>query len=335
MRDAGEPTEALLNEAKPFVAAVGRALRQVRREERLEQANPGEADEPEGHGDVVVAGVAGAARGPVGDPAERAQQRQLVGRRLVVVEDDVAEQRQRPGAVVGQPDGDVRPGHAIAAEAVAVFAGADDQGAVRPRQALDLGGGARVHGPARRRGAVPQRQSQEAARLEQRDELAEGTGPLAGRHVHPHGAQQNQVEGEPEAMRRLEAGQAVVEPADARVRVAARPLGAHGPRRLDRDDLVAAPGEPGDVAARAGADVEDQSRLFRHEVEQPGVRGLEGQALVQRRERARIGVIARDRSVLARHGRRPRPPRSPSVGHSGSPGTPRRGRADGVSDGGA
>ncbi len=66
---------------------------------------------------------------------------------------------------------------------------------------------------------------------------------------------------------------------------------SHTVRGLDRYDVPATAGEPAGIAARAGADVEDEARPFRDEVEHVLVAVLERQALVELRELAGLSVV--------------------------------------------
>jgi len=271
---------------------VSRHLRQLPCNERLEGADPGQGHEAEGQVDVVVRVVPGHAVGAVGDPAQAAQEGELVGGALVVVEDDVAEQGQGTGAVVRQPDGDLRPGDVVASHAVRALAGGFHPGAVLAGEPAQLVDRDLVHAPVRVDGPLAERHGQQAAGLEQGDQLAEGAGPGGRRHVHPYRAEQDQVEGHAQPVDDREVRQAVVEPADAwmpvaRLSLAAQPLGG-----LDRDDLVAAPGQPRGVAAAARADVEHRGvAALGQPVEQPVVDLGERQRLVALGRRRGVGVV--------------------------------------------
>ena len=56
---------------------------------------------------------------------------------------------------------------------------------------------------------------------------------------------------------------------------------SHTFRGLDRHNVPATAGEPGGVAARAGADIEDEARLFRNHIQRVPMAMLERQALVE------------------------------------------------------
>ena len=70
---------------------------------------------------MVIAILHGQPGRAVGCPAERPQQAELVSRALRIGEDQVAQQRQRTGAVIEQAQHDARPGHARPALAVGGF----------------------------------------------------------------------------------------------------------------------------------------------------------------------------------------------------------------------
>jgi hypothetical protein len=88
MRNTCKVPEAFLDEAKSVVTSMDWALGKVIGQERLEQAYPIKSNEPQRYSNVtsIVARVPGRA---IGNPAQDAQQGQLVGRRFVVVEDDM------------------------------------------------------------------------------------------------------------------------------------------------------------------------------------------------------------------------------------------------------
>ena len=88
MRNTCKAPEAFLHEAKSVVTSIDWALGKIIGQERLEQAYPIESNKPQRYSDVtiVVARVPGRA---IGNPAQDAQQGQLVGRRFVVVKDDM------------------------------------------------------------------------------------------------------------------------------------------------------------------------------------------------------------------------------------------------------
>ena len=164
--------------------------------------------------------------------------------------------------VVRQPHRDVRP--AYVAPPAAVGHGLDMLGecAVLAREALELLGIDGMEAAGRLRGTLAQRERDQAAGLQHVDQLAERACTLARSDVHPNGGEQDHVERGAEASDAGERGQAVVDPADARMRVPALGLLAHRARRLDSDHLEALLREPRRIAARACADVE-RERAFR------------------------------------------------------------------------
>ena len=60
---------------------------------------------------------------------------------------------------------------------------------------------------------LAQGEDHHAAGLQKRGQLAKGAGALWGQDVHPHRAEQDEVEGETQAVHGAQAGQAVIEPA--------------------------------------------------------------------------------------------------------------------------
>ena len=224
MRHASESPERSPGEPEPLAApSVRWVLGHIGRQQGLVEPNPRQGDQPHGDLDVLVVRRRRESAGAVGDAAQHAQQAELVGRALVVVQDDVPQQRQRARAVVGQPDCQLRPADLAAAEVVVGRSLALDERAVVPGEAPDLLGGRRdgTCAPASA-GPSAQRDGQAAARLEERDQLAERPGPVAGRDVHPDRADQDEVEGETGPERALETRQRVGDPLDGRDRRAVR-----------------------------------------------------------------------------------------------------------------
>jgi hypothetical protein len=86
-----ELPETFPHKAKPFEPGVRRRLREARSEERLEEPDPVECDQPQRNGDFALVCASGEAGSPIGDPAQSAQQGELIRRRLRVVEDDMPE----------------------------------------------------------------------------------------------------------------------------------------------------------------------------------------------------------------------------------------------------
>ena len=110
----------------------------------------------------------------------------------------------------------------------------------------------------------------------------------------PNAAEQDEVEGKAEPVRGGQRGQAVVEPTQAGVGVAALALGPHRRRGLDPDDVVSEAGQPSRVAAGAGSDVQHQARFWRQQVEQPCMQPGRIKRLVSRGELGRTSVIPAD-----------------------------------------
>jgi hypothetical protein len=78
--------------------------------------------------------------------------------------------------------------------------------------------------------------------------------------VHPHGAQQNEIEREPEPMHDAQVGEAIIEPADAWIGVPALHLSTHAGGGFGGHHVVVEGGEPGGVA---GPDPAPTSRATR------------------------------------------------------------------------
>ena len=135
-RDVRQGAERRLDEAEAPVAHIAWELRQARRQQGLEETKPVEGDKAERHGDEPVLPFARQAPRAVGDPGEGAQQGDLVGGGLGVVQDDVAQQGQGARAVVGEAKDDVRPGDPIAPREVGAVAHRLDEGAVGAGQRL-------------------------------------------------------------------------------------------------------------------------------------------------------------------------------------------------------
>lgn len=85
------------------------------------------------------------------------------------------------------------------------------------RESLDLPEGGRVHSAPRFAGAMAQGQDEDATGLEQRGQLAERARAFGRRKVHPHGREQHEVVAQAEAMDCGKRGQAVIDPAQARM----------------------------------------------------------------------------------------------------------------------
>jgi hypothetical protein len=109
--------------------------------------------------------------------------------------------------------------------------------------------------------------------------------------MHPHRAEPDQIKHQAQAVHRLEPGQTVAEPADRRLRMPLLAFASHALRGLDRHDVPATDGEPAGIAARPGADIQDEPRPFGDEVEHVPVAVLERQALVELGEVAGLSVV--------------------------------------------
>ena len=300
VRGRAESPEGGPGEAEPVRAAgVEGALGQIRAKQWCVQAQPGQRDEAHRDRYVIVIHGGDESSRAVGDSAEHAEQTELVGGALVVVQDDVAQQRQRTRAVVGQANRQLRPADVLAAQVVIRFDLALHERAVVARQDSDLFGRDGMEPACRLRRAAPERHGQHAARFEQRDQLAEGPRPIGRSDVHPYRAGEYQVEGETGPEGPLETGQGVREPLYGRVVVTLPRDGSEAGGRFHRDDVITLSREPRGVSAAAGADIECGGRGRRKQFLQPVVNAIRGHGLVAVRQLVGVGVVPRGR---VRHG---------------------------------
>ena len=144
-------------------------------------------------------------------------------------------------------------------------------------------GGGRLHRAFCRRWPLAEGQHHATAGTHHRDQLAERPGAGARRHVHPHRAQPDQVEGEFRTQNLFQRGQRVVHPTDVGGTVERFPRIAHCCRRLGRDHLVAIRREPGRIPSGAGAHVEHAGTRIRQQAEHRCVNLLEWEAFVSGR----------------------------------------------------
>ena len=271
-------------------------LQQTGLDQRAEHAHPVQRDQPERdvHGIVLAITLRETGRA-VGDAHQYAQQRELVGRCLLIAQHDVAQQRQCAGAIVGQREPQGLPRHLRPPAGVGAGSVTTRLQSVAPRDRLHLAGSDRIHRAIGGRRPAAQRDHDAAAGAQHRDQLAHRTLAHAGRYVHPHRAHPHQIEGRAGTQHRIERRQPIGEPADRRVRMASLRRTAHRRRGLHRHYLVTARGEPGRIAARTGTNVEHAGGLLRNQVEHRGVHLLEGQRLVAARQCTRLHVVRADR----------------------------------------
>ena len=192
----------------------------------------------------------------------------------------MAQQRQRAGAVVGQAQGHAGPAHPGAAYGIVHGVGAHHQRTLPAGKALQLGERHRVHAALRLCRALAQGEGKQAARAQQAEQLAQGAGPLGGHDMLPHGAEQDDVEGQPEAQRGGKIRQLVGDPARVGVGVPACGRGAQSRGGLDRHHVVPEPGEPSGVTAAAGAHVEHEGAGGREQAVEPAVQAFRRDCLV-------------------------------------------------------
>ena len=139
-------------------------------------------------------------------------------------------------------------------------------GDVAHRHLLDIGAAVGIADQLDRRGVVEsaggifggipaaaQRDHQQTGRAEQLGKDPKRPLPAVRRHVHPHGAEQDQVEPAPERAQVSQVRQRVVHSHHALVRIACGPI-AQG-AGFDRHHFPAVGREPIGVSPRAGADI--------------------------------------------------------------------------------
>ena len=253
-----------LHESEPLEAPVVRTLGQLPAlgEQRLEEPDPIERDDSQRKDDVigiVARSVFRRAGGSVRDPAQNSQERELVGGRLVVIQDDVTDQRQRTGAIVRNPDCNLFPADSGAPEKVRPFARPFDEGAMLARKLLYLRPRHREHatdGVDR----LAQRKRDHPARLDQSDQLAKRALAVRRGDVHPHRVDEDEIEREPGPDRLGQIGQTVPQIPDSRFRMPPSGLFPHTGRRLDGDDLVSKRREPRRVPPASRPDIENAAR---------------------------------------------------------------------------
>lgn len=113
--------------------------------------------------------------------------------------------------------------------------------------------------------------------------------------MHPHGAQQNEIEREPEPMHDAQVGEAIIEPADAWIGVPALRLSTHAGGGFGGHHVVAEGGEPGGVAARPRTDVQsDQVSTARDELQKRGMHDVGRHALIAYGQGGGLDVVGPD-----------------------------------------
>src|SRR5689334_21453511 len=116
---------------------------------------------------------------------------------------------------------------------------------------LELSKADRMHRPLRLGRPEAQCDRQQAARFQERDELAECPRPVAWRDVHPNRAKGYQIEADSEAHGRLERWQPVIEPSNAQATIGTGSDFPHPGRWLYRDHVIALCGEPAGVTSHS------------------------------------------------------------------------------------
>ena len=107
--------------------------------------------------DILVRPLLGQGRRAIGDARHRAQQAELVGGALVVVQDHAAQERQGARAVVGQSECVGGPGHARAALQIGSASDLEEGQPAGACEDLQLAAGHRPYGAAWRTLPIPHR----------------------------------------------------------------------------------------------------------------------------------------------------------------------------------
>ena len=202
------PSAAKPSPAKPSPSAprlVGVCGR-FRLDQRPEKPEPIKGDEAKRNAYVIVIGILRHSAGAIGDPRDSAQQCELVGRRLRIIQNDVPEKRQRAGAVVRQANDQLCPADILAPQPILVINSALDESTMGPGKTFDLGDGYRMHGTLRVRRALSKGDRQKSSRFQQGDKLAKRAWPVVRRQVHPDGAEHDEIKRKPEAESGIETG---------------------------------------------------------------------------------------------------------------------------------
>ena len=205
----------------------------------------------------------------VGDAAKNSQQRQFVRGRLVVVQDDAADQRQGTRSVIRQPDGYLPPVEPPPAKKVDIRTDPLDVGTVAARQLFDFLNGNRVHAAIRFQWTLTQCQRDDTSRLEQGDELAKRPFPERRGNEHPNRVHQDEIERQTGSECLRQFGQTIRYQLETYFRVPSAHLLAHDPVRLCGEYIVAQGCQPRRVPTAARSHIKYGSRLGRQKVVQP------------------------------------------------------------------
>ena len=260
-RDVPQPVERVLCPA--ISTRSRRALRQsMMKDQGQVLLQPVQADGAEGDFHVVVRAMDDQPRRRFCESHQGPKQPQLVGRRLVVVHDHVAQQRQAAGAVVRYGEDQRFPVYAGTRQVRLRRAAAQRDGPAvceadqfLRRSVMESPGGVFRGVPA-----ATQRDYQQSGRIEQLGKQAERPFPDPRRHVHPHAAQQNQVEPPAECAQDPQVRQRVVHPDHAWMGAIRGEVPQRA--RFHRHDFPSPGRKPVGVASGTGADVAGESRFF-------------------------------------------------------------------------
>src|SRR4051812_11623827 len=105
----------------------------------------------------------------------------------------MSQQRQGPSAIIRQSQRHLGPANSRACPAVGGGAGVNHREPMCTSEPLDLFERHLVHGSLRFSWSMPERDGQQASRLQKRDQLAKGTWPVSRGNMLPNGTQQDDI----------------------------------------------------------------------------------------------------------------------------------------------
>ncbi len=206
-----------------------------------------------------------------------------------------------------------------------------------------LRGGDIPHRTSWSAGPVPDTDQQQTTRTQQTREPHEGPMSFGWVNMHPHPAQENEVEPPVQRVCFGQFRQPVIEPAHARSRMERSGRTTEFSRRLHRHNLEASSIQPSGVPARSGSDVQRRTS-GRKEVEDRRMDQFGRQRFVPGSELSCIGVIPVHRvfhsmsslPACSLHGGQARAIRTPRFGgmsaHGRSPGSSSAPRPDALAE---
>ncbi len=119
------------------------------------------------------------------NPAQRAEQCQLIGGGLVVVEDDVSKQRKRTAAIIWETNRKLYPVDRTAPELILAISCFLDKSSVFPRELVNFGLRDSVNAALGLRRSVTQGNCDAAAWLKEGNQLTEGACAIGSWNMHP------------------------------------------------------------------------------------------------------------------------------------------------------